>query len=87
MEVGSFGKILVSSITTTGSTLEFTAPVPLFDSLYNNGAVRGHTGNWNTFAVSRDGKRFLIPRPESPKGPVVPTPITVVLNWTAGLKK
>ena len=33
---------------------------------------------------SRDGRRFLI---NTVSGDPAPTPITVVLNWTAGLKK
>jgi hypothetical protein len=36
------------------------------------------------FDVSADGQRFLTPLP--PEGEV-PEPLTVVLNWTAGLKK
>jgi eukaryotic-like serine/threonine-protein kinase len=78
METNSFGKMMAASIKAVGNTLEASTPVALFDSLYNNNAVRNHTGNWNTFAVSGDGKRFLIPRPESTGGP---TPITVVINW------
>jgi Tol biopolymer transport system component/predicted Ser/Thr protein kinase len=87
METISFGKIMASSVKVSGSSLESTAPVPLFDSLYNNSAVRGHTGNWNTFAVSRDGNRFLIPRPESGVQPGAIVPISVVLNWASELKK
>jgi hypothetical protein len=38
--------------------------------------------------VANDGKRFLAFTPVAPEGvPAPPTPITVVLNWTAGLKK
>jgi dipeptidyl aminopeptidase/acylaminoacyl peptidase len=36
------------------------------------------------YDVSRDGRHFLI---ASPVGDPPPTPITVVLNWTVGLKK
>jgi len=71
-----------------GSTFEFSAPHPLFDSLYLNNAP-GHTGNWNTFDVSSDGQRFLIARPEAGNitAALANTPITVVVNWTAALKK
>ena len=85
METTSLGKIVSVGINATGSKFEYSAPRPLFDSGYLNSGF-GHTGSWNTFAVSADGQRFLIPRPES--GPALAnTPITVVLNWTAGLKK
>jgi eukaryotic-like serine/threonine-protein kinase len=58
----------------------FAAGVPksLFES--NFGAVTALNG-W--FDVSKDG-RFLIP---TLVGPVTSEPMTVVVNWTAGLKK
>ncbi len=68
----------------TGTTFEFSAPRPLFDSGYLNVAP-GHTGNYNTFDVSADGTRFLIPRPLA--SDIVQTPLTVVLNWTAALRQ
>jgi hypothetical protein len=36
------------------------------------------------FVLSRDGRRFLI---NTKIGDPTPTLITIVLNWTAGLKK
>jgi hypothetical protein len=36
------------------------------------------------YVPTRDGQRFLI---NTQSGEAAPTPITVVLNWTAGLKK
>jgi hypothetical protein len=42
------------------------------------------TGRRYSYVVSADGQRFLINRaPEQ----TTQAPITVVLNWTAGLKK
>ena len=38
------------------------------------------------FAPSPDGQRFLVNVPAGGEGATAP-PITVVLNWTAGLKK
>jgi len=38
----------------------------------------------SSFDVSADGQRFLSPLP--PEGEI-PEPLTVVQNWTAGLKK
>ena len=87
MDALNFGKIFSVAINATGSKFEYSAPRPLFDSGYINSGF-GHTGNWNTFAVSADGQRFLIPRPESSlTGALTNTPITVVLNWVTGLKK
>jgi hypothetical protein len=37
----------------------------------------------STYDVSTDGQRFLV----NTFTETTPTPITVVLNWTAGLKK
>ena len=59
---------------TGGARFQAGVPKPLFDTRLDANA---------TFDVSKDG-RFLLPmQPES--SPVVP--ITVVVNWTAGLKK
>ena len=87
MDAQSFGKIVAVGISTAGSNFQSSAPDPLFDSGYINTGF-GHTANWNTFAVSSDGQRFLIPRTESNlTAEVTNTPITVVLNWAAALKK
>ncbi len=87
MESLSRGKLVSVGVNSTGTSLEFSAPRPLFDSGYVNLSF-GHTGNWSTYAVSADGQRFLIPRTESGlAGELNNAPITVVLNWTAGLKK
>ena len=87
MERGGLGTLMAVTIA-AGSTFEFSAPRPLFDSAYLNNAP-GHTGNWNTFDVSSDGQRFLLARPEAANiaGTLANTPITVVANWTAALKK
>jgi hypothetical protein len=42
------------------------------------------TGNRAHYVPTRDGQRFLI---NTQSGDPPATPITVVLNWTAGLKK
>ena len=87
MDAQSFGKIVAVGINATGSKFEYAVPRPLFDSGYIN-LNFGHAANWNTFAVSADGQRFLIPRPESSfAAELANTPITVVLNWTSALKK
>jgi hypothetical protein len=55
----------------TGANPEPGIPQPLFD------------GNRPGFDVAKDG-RFLIPMPVEQTSAV---PITVVVNWMAGLKK
>jgi len=86
MDRTSFGKLMAVATRATGTTIEFSAPRPLFDSGYFNNAA-GHTGSYNTFDVSSDGQRFLIPRPEAANIELANTPITVVINWTAALNK
>ena len=57
----SFGMIMAVAVTPTADSIEAAKPQPLFDSDYIN---FGHPSNYHTFAVSSDGQRFLIPRPE-----------------------
>jgi Tol biopolymer transport system component len=57
----SYGMIMAAAITATADTIKAQAPQPLFDSEYIN---QGHPSSYHTFAVSPDGQRFLIPRPE-----------------------
>ena len=64
MDEISFGNIVSTRVEAAGSTFKFSTPTPLFKSAYLNVAP-GHTGNWNTFDVSADGQRFLIPLPEA----------------------
>ena len=59
----------------SGATFEPGAPVPLFET---------HSAGFFPYDVSPDG-RFLINTPL--ESDVSSTPITVVLNWQAGLKK
>jgi len=58
----------------------FGAPTQLFPVRVAGGV----SSNRTHYVPSRDGKRFLI---NTPTGDAVIVPITVVLNWTAGLKK
>jgi hypothetical protein len=51
-------------------------------------------GDYSTYAVSPDGQRFLILQWVPPAagaagqvGPDVPSGLTIVMQWTAGLKK
>jgi len=66
----------------SGASIESGAPSELFQTplpfLGSQGPdVRA------SYAVTKDGKRFLLNMPQEHPSP----PITVVLNWTAGLKK
>ena len=63
-----------------GAGPQFEVPVPLFQT----GVGAGVTPLRTHYVPSRDGKRFLV---NTLSGDLSPTPITVVLNWTAGLKK
>jgi Tol biopolymer transport system component len=58
-----------------GTSVEIGTPKELFA---NSGA--------NGFAPSRDGQRFLLDVPAGGESAAIP-PVTVVLNWTAGLRK
>ncbi len=60
----------------TGATFQAGNPQPLFETRVTNTAVR--------YSVTHDGQRFLIP---TPLGKIGPAPATVVINWTAGIKR
>jgi Tol biopolymer transport system component len=57
----SLGLIMAAAITATSDSIEVSKPKALFATEYIN---FNHPSNYHTFAVSPDGKRFLIPRPE-----------------------
>jgi eukaryotic-like serine/threonine-protein kinase len=70
-------KLMAAAVNDKGANFEVGAVKPLFEA-------RFVTGGRNQYAVSADGQRFLINTvPEQ----AASAPITVVLNWTAGLKK
>jgi serine/threonine protein kinase/Tol biopolymer transport system component len=69
-------KLMATTVNGKGSRFEVGAVKPLFETSIN--AVR------NSYDVSADGQRFLVnTAPEQ----ALSAPITIVLNWTAGLKK
>ena len=59
----------------TTPMLEVGSPAPLF-------ALQGRA--WTDFAVSADGKRFLAVVPQAFAGE---QPLTVILNWTAEVRR
>jgi Tol biopolymer transport system component len=67
------GKMMASEIRSSGAKFEAGVPKPLFD-------VR-RAGQW--YDVSKDGRFLMATQVDSPEA----APLTVVLNWTAGLKK
>jgi hypothetical protein len=74
--VAADGKLTAVAVK-TGSTLEWGAPQALFQTMF-----RG--GTYASYAVATDGKRFLM---NVPPGAEDITPITVVVNWMAALRK
>ena len=43
--------------------------------------IAGLMDGWNNYAVTADGQRFLLRRPSAN-----PSPINVIVNWTAELE-
>ena len=71
------GKLMAVEIT-TGPKLDSSTPRELFDTGLPVSLLQ------DQYRATPDGQRFLLLKPVVE---VSPTPITVVLNWTAGLKK
>ncbi len=69
-------KLMAATVNGKGSSFEVGAVRPLFQT--------DSIGSISTYAVSADGQRFLI---NTTSEQAASAPITVVLNWTAGLKK
>ncbi len=65
------------------TALEVGAAVPLFEAHLLNGPNAG-VGFKQQYDVARDGQRFLL---NVPLEETASSPITIVVNWTAGLKK
>ncbi len=86
MGAPSQGKLFAVDVKVSGATLEAGVPKALFDTGYVDA---GHpSGNYHAYAVSPDGRRFVIRGRASAVAEVAPpSSITVVLNWTAGLRK
>ena len=68
------------SVEVNGSSDTFEASIPkvLFD--FRNASI----GTFSQYAVSSDGQKFLLNDPIEENAP---SPITVVLNWTTGLRR
>jgi len=68
--------MMAAAVNGKGASFDVGAVKPLFQM--------STTGTNHRYAVSADGQRFLI---NSALEQATSGPITVVLNWTAGLKK
>jgi hypothetical protein len=73
-------------VSSKGSTLQLESPELLFRAFESGPALFAGMGGLaigaQPFDISRGGQRFLIA-----SGNAQPTPITVVVNWDAELKK
>jgi eukaryotic-like serine/threonine-protein kinase len=72
-------KLMAVEVKGDGSTFEAGVPKALFELLRIPGP-----GSWNSYAATADGQRFLV---TSLLEEATSTPTTVVLNWTADLKR
>lgn len=78
--IASDGQMMASSVKTGGTEFEFAAPKPLFKT--RTLSLEG--GIYHEYDVTPDGQRFLI---GTLIGDTKMPPPTVILNWTADLKK
>ena len=69
--------VLMSVPVTTAPSLRVNKPVRLFD-------VAPHSTAGRDYAATSDGKRFLV---RMLAGPQIPTPVTVVQDWTSALRR
>ncbi len=77
--VAADGKLMAVDVKTSPQ-FEAGPPKALFDARIVGGSIYFH------YDVSADGKRFLIDSAGAAPEGSASTPITVVVNWTAGLK-
>jgi eukaryotic-like serine/threonine-protein kinase len=75
------GKLMAVEVTAARPVLQVGIPKPLFQAPAFNPNDAAYAFRWD---VAADGKRFLIGAREAT---AAAEPVTVVLNWTAGLKK
>ena len=77
------GKLMAVDVK-TGSRFEAGIPHALFDPrIFNVGAAV----NVFRYDVTPDGQRFLVNTAKQGEAATAPDAVTVVLNWTAGLKR
>ena len=80
------GKMWAASVTAGGTGFKSASPKALFDYIGST-ANLGHAAHFS-YAVSKDGLRFLIPtRKAAGEGATTQAPIVVVTNWLDSVKK
>jgi hypothetical protein len=72
------GRLMEAVVGRDGNWLIPGTPKPLFVPGYVNAQ---HINRYHTFAVSRDGERFVIPLPEGASAPTSGATIVVMVNW------
>jgi eukaryotic-like serine/threonine-protein kinase len=72
-------KLMAAEIRTSGRDFEASIPKELFEP-----PESARSAGFPTFAVSPDGQRFLLPEQVESEAAM---PITLLLNWTAGIQK
>jgi Tol biopolymer transport system component/tRNA A-37 threonylcarbamoyl transferase component Bud32 len=76
--LGLDGKMMAVPVAVTAAGIEPGVPRALFPTPLRRGNDR------RTFAVTRDGKRFLLIVPETGQPTI---PVTVVVNWLTGIQR
>ena len=71
-------KLMAVEVSAVGGTFHAGIPKMLFETHMSSPFY------WTNYAPSADGRRFLIPVPVEQETAL---PMTVVLNWMAGLKR
>lgn len=80
--LGPDRKLMLVKVDGTGPTFIAAVPQPLFDTRTSPIFPGGFSASY--YAVSGDGQRFIV---NTLVGDSAATPLTVVLNWSAGVKK
>jgi len=77
----STGKLMAVDVETSGSSIKAGIPTPLFDLPIGGSGTGGLTNMWD---LTPDGNQILA---NTEIGSAATTPITIVLNWQAVLRK
>jgi hypothetical protein len=77
-------RLMAVDVKTQGSTFEASIPHALFDVTGIPVGLVGPGARVGVFVASADGQKFLVGLQPPAQ---VSNPLTIVLNWTAGLKK
>jgi Tol biopolymer transport system component len=81
---GPMAAIMSVAIESAGNGLRVGVPTRLFDATVSTFA---HAAPFFTYAVTRDGQRFLVSRARGEGSAAYEVPLTVVLNWNAAVDR